>query len=343
MRRQFDLQLYGRPERAEQQRAHVFDQHGQVDRGLVQFLLAREGEHARSERGAALGTGPGVVHQTQQRRVGRHAPAQQFQAAEHRHQQIVEVVGDTAGEVAQRFHLVQLLQRLFGGDAFTDIQRLRHQRDDVAVLAEHGAHGKVEDAYAARHVQAHGDVLGVTCRNALGHGLDRFRHAGRGGEPGRRPEGRSRQLVKTRADAGQRRGVDVENRAVRRQHRLVQVGGFQHRANVGFTACQGCGALRYLGLQLFQETLLALPDRRRRAHALDMRPGAVGDFRQQGKFVAAPDAWLTVVYRHQCGQPTFLYQWQADGGGDVELLERGCLGGRQLRAMILDDEGLAAA
>jgi len=143
-------------------------------------------------------------------------------------------------------------------------------------------------------------------------------------------------------DAGQCCGVDVENRAVRREHRLVQVRGFQHRTDVRLAAGQRRRALGDLGFELFQEALLALPDRCRRAHALDMCPRAVGDFSEQGEFVGAPGTGRAIMDGHQGGQPAFLDQWQTDGGGNIELLKGGSLVRWQLRTVIVDDEGFTA-
>ncbi len=309
----------------------------------MQFLLAGEGEHARGERSAAFGTGSGIVHQAQQRGVGGHAPTQQVEAAEHGHQQVVEVVGDTAGEVAQRLHLVQLLQRLFGVHPFADVQRLGYQGHDAAVLARYRAHGEIEDAHALRHVQGHGHVLGGAGRYPPCHLSHHLGHTRCRGEPGRFPERHIGQFVEAGADAGQGRGVHVENRAVRREHRHVQVRGLQYRADVGLAAGQRRGALEHLGFQLFEEALLALAHRSGGTHPFDVGPGTVGDLGEQGQLAGAPGPRYAAVNGHQCGQPAFLDQRHADGGGDVELLEGRRVGGGQTGEVIVDDEGFAGA
>ena len=53
-----------------------------------------------------------VVEQRLEFGIVGQALAHQFEAAEHRHQQIVEVVGDAAGELPDRLHLLRLKQRL---------------------------------------------------------------------------------------------------------------------------------------------------------------------------------------------------------------------------------------
>ena len=47
-------------------------------------------------------------------RIVGQALAQQFEAAENRHQQIVEVMRDAAGQLADRLHLLRLEQRFAG-------------------------------------------------------------------------------------------------------------------------------------------------------------------------------------------------------------------------------------
>ncbi len=73
-----------------------------------------------------------------------------------------------------------------------------------------------------------------------------------------------------------------------------------------------------------------------------MRPGAIGDFSEQGQLAGAPYAGHAVVNGHQRGQPAFLDQWQTDGGGNIELLKGGSLVRWQLRTVIVDDEGFTA-
>ena len=43
--------------------------------------------------------------------------AEEFEATEDGHKQIVEIVRDTAGQIADRFDLLRLLQGMFGADS----------------------------------------------------------------------------------------------------------------------------------------------------------------------------------------------------------------------------------
>src|SRR4030095_16434284 len=79
-----------------------------VDDARLQGLLAREGEQLAHQVGGAVGilldlhdVGEGLV-------AGAVAHQQQVAEADHGGQQVVEVVGDAAGELADRLHLLRL-------------------------------------------------------------------------------------------------------------------------------------------------------------------------------------------------------------------------------------------
>ena len=111
-------QRHARPERAFEQIDHAFDQRPQIDRHRAQILLAGEGQQPLGQRCAAFGALDGAVDQPLQARIVRQALAQQIEIAHHGHQQIVEVMRDAAGELADGLHLLglaQLLLRLFAG------------------------------------------------------------------------------------------------------------------------------------------------------------------------------------------------------------------------------------
>ena len=112
--RNIQPQRDARPERALEQIAHALDQRAQIDRHRAQILLARERQQPLRQRGAALGALQRAVDQPMQPRIVGHALAQQIEIAHHRHQQIVEIMRDAAGELADRFHLLRLPQLLLG-------------------------------------------------------------------------------------------------------------------------------------------------------------------------------------------------------------------------------------
>ena len=99
----------------------------QIDRYRAQILLAREGQQALGQRRAAFRALDRAVDQPLQARIVRQALAQQIEIAHDSHQQIVEIVRDAAGELADGLHLLglaQLLLRLLaGGDGLHQIGR----------------------------------------------------------------------------------------------------------------------------------------------------------------------------------------------------------------------------
>ncbi len=106
------LDPHRRPDRPLQHVAQPVHQVDQADCCRVQVLPPRKGQHPLRQRGAALGRLRGIVHQRHQFRLVRHAPAQQFETAQHHHQQIVEIVRHAAGQLADRLQLLRLDQRL---------------------------------------------------------------------------------------------------------------------------------------------------------------------------------------------------------------------------------------
>ena len=94
-------------ERALQQLGHPVDQRGDVHGLRLELLAAREGEQAGGERGAALGAVDGAVEQSAELRIVGQTLAQQVEVAEDRGQQVVEVVREPAGQLADAFHLLR--------------------------------------------------------------------------------------------------------------------------------------------------------------------------------------------------------------------------------------------
>ena len=70
-------------------------------------------------------------------------------------QEVVEVVRDAAGELADGFHLLRLAQRFLALAALGDVDRLGHRADHGAVLVEQRPHGEIEIALADRQLQQH--------------------------------------------------------------------------------------------------------------------------------------------------------------------------------------------
>ena len=139
----FDLRA--RSERACQQVGHAGDQLGQLQRLDIELLAAGEGQHALGQGGAAPRALHGIVHQARQLGVIGQPLPQQLQAAQDRHQQIVEIMRDAAGELADRIHLLRLeqrlagaLQRLLGVFAFGDVAGDLGEAEEPAILAADG-------------------------------------------------------------------------------------------------------------------------------------------------------------------------------------------------------------
>ncbi len=94
-----------------------------VDRLEVERLLPGEGQQPLGQRGCALGGSHGGadVALQLQRLVALMAALHQVEAADDAGQQVVEVVGNAAGQLADRFHLLRLAQGFFGAAALGDL------------------------------------------------------------------------------------------------------------------------------------------------------------------------------------------------------------------------------
>ena len=120
----------------------------QVDDGRAQGLLAREGEELADQRRRPVGV-LADLHQVAVLDVGDLvAHQEQVAVAVDRGQQVVEVVGDPAGELAHRLHLLAL-------------HELRLERLELGGVGEHGEERRraVEHGAGERHLQE--DLLAV--------------------------------------------------------------------------------------------------------------------------------------------------------------------------------------
>ena len=173
-RRQVDVQVERGTQRLVEQVLHAQHQGGDVDGLPLQFLAAREGQHALGERGAAARALDGVADEAVDLRVVGKALLDELQTSQDRHQQVVEVVGDTAGELADRLQLLgpeqrlpRQLQRPLRLVPLGDVPGDLRETDHLAILAG----DRVDDHVGAksRAVLAHAPALGLEVALASGH------------------------------------------------------------------------------------------------------------------------------------------------------------------------------
>ena len=118
-RREVDLDADPLAQRAVEQVGHAADQLIAVDALGQQRLGAGEGQQAPGQRGGAGRAFHRIVevrHDFAARAV--EAPQCKVDAADDDRQHVVEVVGDAAGQLADRFHLLDLAELGFGRLAF---------------------------------------------------------------------------------------------------------------------------------------------------------------------------------------------------------------------------------
>ena len=121
--RQVERDFDGRAERAVQQIGHAAHQLGEIGRPRLQRLAPGKRQQPLRQGGAALSALGGAVDQAFGGGIVRQPLAQQLEIAEHRGQQVVEVVRHAAGELADRFQLLQLAQLVLGAGALGDLRQ----------------------------------------------------------------------------------------------------------------------------------------------------------------------------------------------------------------------------
>ncbi len=113
----------------------------EVDNLRRQHLLAAEGEQLASECSGALSGSSDFLGGPAQRGVGPDTLQEELGVSRDHHEQVVEVMGDAAGEATDGFHLLGLAELLLQGAAFGDVLGEQLEEDGVAVVAE-GASGE---------------------------------------------------------------------------------------------------------------------------------------------------------------------------------------------------------
>ena len=178
-------------QRPVEQVRHVGDQRRGGDRLGLERFFAAEGEEAAGQRGGALGT---LDRAFQVAACGGEVGAApgEFETAQNDGQHIVEIVRDTAGQLADRVHLLHLAQLGFLGAEFRRRlgHRLRQRLDPlgggvgvgarplalVARAEQHPAeHNRADDEEDAEDGQNPRDAAGAVDRGSRG-GVAAFEH-----------------------------------------------------------------------------------------------------------------------------------------------------------------------
>ena len=157
------------------QEMRQLDQHiGDVDDARLQGLLPREGQELAHEVGGAVGVLLDL-HDVGKGRVARPEPHQQEIAeADHRGQQVVEVVRHAAGELSDRLHLLRLgeldLEVLLVGD----VDEVQHETAVAAVAAAKARQkddARLIPVALEPHIDPAGGRRAIRRRGELGHDL----------------------------------------------------------------------------------------------------------------------------------------------------------------------------
>ena len=152
----------------------------EVDHFRLERLAAGEGEQLAGQGGGSAGGLDDRVGEADPLGLGDAGPAQYVGRALDDGQQVVEIVGDAAGQLAERLHLLRLAQLLLGMGALLDLdlelgisvaQRLGARLD----LALGPAQRRLRDAEDQHDQHRHDDeqadeaVAGEAARHRLAH------------------------------------------------------------------------------------------------------------------------------------------------------------------------------
>ena len=137
IRRRLDIDLDAGAERRPQQLDGVEHQRVDVDAARLQRLLARERQQAVGEIGGARHRLIDHRGNVPQRRPVGHAVGEHFDAAGDHRENVVEVVRDAAGELADRLHLLRLAQLALGFLERREVAIHDHRAGERAIRVFH--------------------------------------------------------------------------------------------------------------------------------------------------------------------------------------------------------------
>ena len=129
-----DAQLDVLADDAPQQVLHLHDQRVEIDDARLGDLPAREAEELPGQRRAALGGVADAAEVLVRRVVAFELGAGHLDVAEDGRQQVVEVVGDAAGEAADALHLLGLQELRFEPLALGDVLHHAEHADRLAAI-----------------------------------------------------------------------------------------------------------------------------------------------------------------------------------------------------------------
>jgi hypothetical protein len=192
VRREAGLDLDVAPQRAVEQFAHGVDLRPNVDWLGPELLTARERQELAGERGSALDSLVHAVDQPLTTTDGIRLTVKHFEPARENLEQVVEVVGDTAGELANGLHLLRLAQLLGGAPLLGDVTPLHNEVAWMAGAVENRLDREVDDrAHVARTAHlvllTHHFARRGTADRTADRRLERGIVAHRRGEPERQP------------------------------------------------------------------------------------------------------------------------------------------------------------
>ena len=128
----------------------VLDLGADIEDLRLQRLAAGEGEKLRGELGSALHRLGDRIDVAAAALLRQFAAAQEIGGGADDGEEVVEVVRDAAGELADGLHLLRMAQRFLALAPLGDVDGFGHRARDRAVTVEQRPHREIESALAHR-------------------------------------------------------------------------------------------------------------------------------------------------------------------------------------------------
>src|SRR5262249_40860187 len=137
-----------------------------------EHLLAAESKELACQRCCALGCIGNFLRRSTERRIGTEALEQELGIAGDDHEEIVEVMGDAAGETSDSFHLLRLAQLLLEPAALGDVFHEEFECSSGFAVGNDAGRNSRQDGAAVGTYQFGGEIVEFLARMKVVGGLE---------------------------------------------------------------------------------------------------------------------------------------------------------------------------
>ena len=252
-----DLDLNAAADKRAHELGDVFDLGADVEHLRLQRLAAGKGKQLRGQFGGPLHRVRDRIDIAAAALLGQLAAAQEIGRRTDDGQEVVEVVRDAAGQLADGLHLLGLAQRFLALAAFGDVDGFRHGAGHRAMAIVERPHREIEIAVADRQMQHHVEANLFALQHPVEGVVHGLGHAWCRGKPRRFPEQGADHPAAVGVDPRQCRLVGVDQVAFAVEQRLILMAGLEDGAHLRFVGFELRGAVADAPLQRSRSALVA--------------------------------------------------------------------------------------